>query len=76
MIELDKIGLGGSKEPPCRNESETETTQPLRIEFPCMWVNSFMMNGKNRFFEMVEDTGSMKKLGLLLAKWNGKMEWK
>ena len=47
-----------------------------QIEFPSMWANSCMMNRKNRFFEMVEDTGSMKKLGLLLAKWNGKMEWK
>ena len=76
MIELDKIGLGGLEEPPCQNESETITTQPPQIEFPSMWVNSCMMNRKNRFFEMVEDAGSMKKLGLLLAKWNGKMEWK
>ena len=31
---------------------------------------------KNRLFEMVEAIGLMRKLGLLLAKWNGKMEWK
>ena len=29
-----------------------------------------------RLFEMVEAIGSMKKRGLLFAKWNGKMEWK
>ena len=31
---------------------------------------------ENRLFEMVEAIGSMKKLGLLHAKWNGKMDWK
>ena len=53
-----------------------ETTPSLPIEFQCLLENSFMMKKKNRLFEMVEAIGSMKKLELLLAKWNGKMEWK
>ena len=47
-----------------------------RIPVFVVWENSCMMKKKNRLFEMVEAIGSMKKLGLLLAKWNGKMEWK
>ena len=44
---------------------------------------SFIRNGRGywideetRIATRVEAIGSMKKLGLLLAKWNGKMEWK
>ena len=62
-----------------RNGDNTIASNRIPVfvgEFLCLWENSFMMKKKNRLFEMVEAIGSMKKLGLLLAKWNRKMEWK
>lgn len=50
-----------------------EVTPFLPIKSLLMLVNSFMMNRKNRLFEMVEDVGLIMNIRrLLLENMNGK----